>query len=283
MEIRSLDNITIDTIFHAFEQAFADYDVQADKEQLQSMLKRRGFNAGLSFAAFEGSKITSFILNGTGNFNNIPAVYDTGTGTLKQYRGKGLASKIFEYSVPYLKKAGIKQYLLEVLQHNTPAVSLYKNLGFEITREFNYFIQLNKEIDNKIKLCDISYSIKQIDIDDLVGMKDFCDFYPSWQNSSESIKRAANNFFCLGTFIENEPVGYCVFEPVSGDITRIAVDKQHRRKGIASRLLNEMLKLNKSNAVKVINTDISCCSVTDFLRSKNIEITGKQFEMIKRI
>ena len=151
MKIKSLGKISFNTIFKAFNQAFADYEVQLNNAQLQTMLKRRGFNPELSFAAFDRDEIIAFTLNGTGNFNGIPTAYDTGTGTLKDYRGKGLATKIFEYSIPYLKKRNIEQYLLEVLQHNIKAVSVYKHLGFEVTREFNYFIQKNEEINNKTR------------------------------------------------------------------------------------------------------------------------------------
>lgn len=283
MEIKSLSETDFGVIFHAFNQAFADYEIQLDRQQLQTMVKRRGFNPGLSFAAFEGNEIVAFTLNGTGNFNGIETAYDTGTGTLKEYRGKGLATQIFEYSIPYLREQNIKQYLLEVLQHNTKAVSVYKNIGFEVSREFNYFRQENKKIKNDIKTSDIPCSIKQINIRDFDFLPDFRDFYPSWQNSFESINRASNDFVSLGAFIQNKLAGYCVFEPVSGDITQIAVDKQYRREGIASLLLREMTGLNKNQAVKIINTDISCSSITAFLKSKNIEITGMQYEMIREI
>lgn len=283
MEIKSLIETDFDTIFRAFNQAFADYEIQLDRQQLQTMVKRRGFNPGLSFAAFEGNEIVAFTLNGTGNFNGIETAYDTGTGTLKEYRGKGLATQIFEYSTPYLREQNIKQYLLEVLQHNTKAVSVYKNIGFEVSREFNYFRQENKKIKNDIKTSDIPCSIKQINIRDFDFLPDFRDFYPSWQNSFESINRASNDFVSLGAFIQNKLAGYCVFEPVSGDITQIAVDKQYRREGIASLLLREMTGLNKNQAVKIINTYISCSSITAFLKSKNIEITGMQYEMIREI
>lgn len=283
MEIRSLGKTDFSTIFRAFEQAFADYDVQLDKAQLQAMLKRRGFNPDLSFAAFDGSEIAAFTFNGIGNFNGLPTAYDTGTGTLKEYRGKGWATEIFKYSIPYLKEMGIKQYLLEVLQHNTKAISVYRNLGFETTREFNYFIQKNECISKEIIKADFPYSIKPIEIGKLTSVSDFWNFYPSWQNDYESIKRAVEEFICLGVFTENKLIGYCVFEPVSGDITQIAVNKQYRRKGIASRLLQEMIELNKIETVKIINTDIECSSINGFLKAKNIDVTGKQFEMIKQL
>jgi ribosomal protein S18 acetylase RimI-like enzyme len=279
MEIKSLSSINFETIFKGFSQAFADYEMQLNSTQLQAMLKRRGFNPSLSFAAFEGSEIVSFTFNGIGNFNGIPTAYDTGTGTLKTYRGKGLATKIFEHAIPFLREANVTQYLLEVLQHNEKAVSVYRNLGFEVSLEFNYFIVENE----KIKNLDNKYAVEQIDMRQLISVSGFWDFYPSWQNSFESIQRVSENFIILGVFIEKQLVGYSVFEPSSGDVTQMAVDKSHRRKGIATSLLHEISKRNKNSTTRFINTDISCQTMTDFLQSKNIDVTGKQFEMIRKI
>ena len=283
MTIKSLTKTDFDTIYQAFSQAFADYEFQRNKEELQTMLKRRRFNPDLSFAAFDGDEIVAFTLNGIGVFNGISTAYDTGTGTLKEYRGKGLATKIFEYSIPFLKEAKIEQYLLEVLQHNTKAVSVYRNLGFETTREFNYFIQKNEEIRIEFQTADMPFLIQQIDIETFHSLSDFWDFHPSWQNSFESIKSTSEDFVSFGVFDNQKLVGYCVFEPVSGDVTQIAVHKQYRRKGIATLLLNEIIKLNKNNAIRVVNTDILCSSITNFLKAKNITVSGKQFEMIKKV
>jgi ribosomal protein S18 acetylase RimI-like enzyme len=283
MEIKSLNRTNFNTIFKAFSLAFADYELQLNRVQLETMFKRRGFNPDLSFGAFEGDEIVAFTCNGIGNYNGIATAYDTGTGTLSDYRGKGLATKIFEYSIPHLKETNIKQYLLEVLQHNTKAVSVYRNLGFEVSREFNYFTQENNEIHNEIKKSGLPCSIEKINIENFTSISEFWDFYPSWQNSFESIQRVKDDFISLGAFYENRLTGYCVFEPVSGDITQIAVDKQYRKKGIASLLLQEIIKLNRHNSIKVLNTEISCSSITEFLKSKNIDIKGKQFEMIRKI
>lgn len=283
IKVKSLKDIHFDVICEAFNQAFANYEVQINKVQLQTMLKRRGFDPELSFAAFDGDKIVAFTLNGIGDFKGIRTAYDTGTGTLKEYRGQGLATQVFEYSIPFLREAGIKQYLLEVLQHNTKAVSVYRNLGFAVTREFYYSMQTNEHISNLIKESDTLYSVKRISIDQLDLFTEFWDFTPSWQNSFESIQRAVDDFICLGVFVDGRIVGYCVFEPISGDLTQIAVDKKYRRQGIASLLLKEILNLNKNSILKIVNKDVSCDSITDFIKAKNIEVKGKQFEMIRKI
>lgn len=283
MEIKQLSMVEFDCLYKAFYLAFADYEVQLNEIQLHSMLQRRGFNPDLSFAAFDNNEIIAFTLNGIGNFNGIPTAYDAGTGTLKEYRGKGLATKIFGYSLPYLKKMNIRQCLLEVLQHNTKAISVYKNLGFEITREFNYFMQKNDNINNKAQNLDSHYKIRQIEFEEIDLLSDFWDYSPSWQNSCESIKRKSEYFIFFAAFTENKPAGYCVFEPATGDVTQIAVDKQYRRKGIATLLFLEAIKFNKNDSVKIINTEVSCNSITGFLKSKDIHVNGKQFEMIKKL
>lgn len=291
MEIKSLANVDFDLIYKAFNLAFADYEVKLDKKQLLKMLRRRGFDPDLSFAAFDNNRIIAFTLNGTGKYNGIQTAYDTGTGTLKDYRGQGLASKVFEYSIPYLKKMDIEQYLLEVLQHNTKAISVYKNLGFKVTREFNYFVQKEEEIsiikekgDPVFKeKRDPGYLIRQIDVKKVESAFDYWDFFPSWQNSFESIKRAYGDFIVLGAFYGSILAGYCVFEPESGDLTQIAVGPEYRRQGIASHLLNEAAKTNRSDVIKIINTEVTCISVNAFIKSSGFELKGKQYEMLKKL
>lgn len=283
MEIKSLEKIGLTTIYEGFTQAFAEYELQLDRTQFQKMLIRRGFVPKLSFAAFEGNRIVAFTLNGVGNYKGIPTAYDTGTGTLKEYRGKGLATGIFEYSTPYLKEANLKQYLLEVLQHNTKAVSVYRNLGFETTQEFNYFIQGKGKIVNRTKELDFPYTVRQIDVRAYDGIPDFWDFQPSWQNSLDSMERAAGDLISWGLFTGNKLIGYCIFEPETGDIPQIAVDKDFRRKGIGSLLFQQIIGSNKSGLIKVVNTNTSCEAITNFLKSKNIHMKGGQFEMIKAL
>jgi ribosomal protein S18 acetylase RimI-like enzyme len=283
LKIESLDKISFDTLYTAFNEAFRSYEVQVNKDELLVMLKRRGFVPELSFGAFENNKLVSFTLNGIGRFNGQLTAYDTGTGTIETFRGRGIASKVFTDSIPYLKAAGISQYLLEVLQHNTNAVSVYKKLGFIVSREFNYFKQTNTEVKLLAKDFPITFSIKEISIDNKDRFVRFWDFIPSWQNSFEAIQRCTTDFIIMGAHLKQKLVGYCIFEPNSGDITQIAIDKVYRRNGIGSALLNEQVRYNRHPSVKAINSEITCKEMTAFMASKNIPLTGRQFEMIKKL
>ena len=265
--IKSLAGLSSDELYAAFSEAFKDYEMQLDKDGLMEMLKRRGFEKELSFGAFVDGRLVSFTFNGIDQWNGIKTAYDTGTGTVEEFRGKGLATKVFNLSIPYLKEAGVEQYLLEVLQHNDKAVSVYRKIGFNVTREFNYFSQSMDEI--KIKPVELSpnYQIKVIDLNDKVLLASFWDFEPSWQNSFSSIDRNIDNFKSFGVFYYGEMIGYAVCEPDSGDITQLAVNKDHRNKGIATVLLQKMFSVNQANSMKMINTELGCYAITKFIKS----------------
>ena len=281
MDIRNLENIDFDTLFEGFSNAFSDYEIHFDKDEVQSMLIRRGYVPNLSFAAFEGGKIVAFTLNGIGMFNGIRTAYDTGTGTVKDYRGCGLAGEIFRYSLPFLRQAGISQYLLEVLQNNHKAITVYRRMKFDTTREFDCFKQSIAGIDNhhNIRQC-ANLRIELIDTAIVRQAQSFCDFYPSWQNSIESIERGASELTCIGAFYLDELVGFCVFDRKSGDLTQIAVRKENRKQGVASRLLCEVIRQMSTDFVKVINVPSDNLSLLTFLKSKNILLMNKQFEMV---
>ena len=282
MEIRSLARCDFDTLFRAFERAFSDYAISFDKAEVCPMLTRRGYVPHLSFGAFDGDDLIAFTLNGIGEYDGILTAYDTGTGTAAEYRGLHLASEIFQRSLPALRAAGIRQYLLEVLQENAKAISVYTKLGFEVTREFECFRQSLSEIRNSnTNSADIE--IKPIDIETVRRAQTFCDFTPSWQNSMESIKRGSAQLSCLGAFQQGELAGFCVFDPSTGDLTQIAIDRKYRRKGIASQLLSRIIPLFHTEHIKVLNICIRHTSLISFLESKNIARAAAQYEMRKSI
>ncbi|MGE5349076.1 MAG: GNAT family N-acetyltransferase [Actinomycetota bacterium] len=170
-----------------------------------------------------------------------------------------------------------------MLQHNTGAVSVYRKLGFMVTREFNYFVQKCSEVRPGEDQAGNRFSVRQNDPLAAAATEGFAAFAPSWQNSYESISRVPDHFVALGAFEEEKLLGCCILEPASGDIPQLAVKKESRRKGIGSLLLREALRLNRGSMIKIVNADIGCESITGFLQSKNIPVTGKQFEMIRKL
>lgn len=282
IEIRPLKNVTPDTLYLAFRAAFRDYEMQLSKQELANMLQRRGFDPGLSFGAFHRNRLVAFTFNGIGTFEGLPTAYDTGTGTLKEYRGQGLARQIFTHSIPSLKEAGVKRYLLEVLQHNTSAVNLYRKLGFEITREFYYFVQKKESLKFDAKPMMPEHRIQAVEIADLSGV-DYSDFTSSWQNGHQSILRGSTALKALAVTLQDKIIAYCIYDPGSGDIASLAVAQDHRRSGLGTQLMKSVLQDLHSGVVKVINIPLEAEGSIAFLGSLQMAHSGKQFEMIREL
>lgn len=283
MEIQSLAWVGSDQLFAAFSEAFKDYELQIGQNELDVMISRRGYVPELSFGAFENGQLISFTLNGIGDFNGTKTAYDTGTGTIEAYRGQGLASRIFQHSLPELKKAGVRQYLLEVLQHNTGAVSVYRKQDFKVSREFNYFVESATNV--RLGKYDLPsrYRIQPIDLSLKEQMVACQDFAPSWQNSFESVERRLSDFRMWGVFSGETLAGYCIFDSGSGDITQIAVAPSHRNRKLATCLLLQAVKTNRNQNIKLINADTSCNAMTRWAESIGLTLKGQQFEMVKEL
>ena len=278
--IRNLENTNIGTLYQAWEAAFREYERTWTRAEFDQMLLRRGYVPALSFGAFDGEKLVSFTLNSIDHFNGVLTAYDTGTGTLKKYRGGGLASRIFNESRPHLVKAGVDQYILEVLQYNTKAVSVYQQIGFRVRREFNYFVELTDKIRPNHKILPKNLELRETDLQHKDLMMDMWDFPVSWQNSFESIYRSLSDFKIIGAFDGDTLAGYGITDPSSGDITQLAVARSYRKQGIGSAIFKELLSLNKHKAAKVINTEIPNTIVTAFVENNGIPKAGSQFEMV---
>jgi len=72
IEIRPLKNVSPGLLYQAFSDAFRDYEMQLNKQELANMLQRRGFDPGLSFGAFDRNRLVAFTFNGIGTYEDIP-------------------------------------------------------------------------------------------------------------------------------------------------------------------------------------------------------------------
>lgn len=283
--IRQLDQTGMDEVYSAFATAFADYTepFHLTFEQFRHMQKRRGCDLSLSFGAFDRQKLIGFVLNGTGSWENQLTAYDTGTGIVKKYRNQGIASMLFNESLPILKANGIHQYLLEVIRTNTKAFDLYKKSGFEITRKFEYFVSQKSEITLNPNHLPEPFKISVMSSVRWDQFPTFWDFRPSWQNSVDAIGRVSEGFKIVGVFEKTKCIGYGIIETLSGDVPQFAVDRNYRRKGLGTALFNRLLSLTESDRIAVINTLTGNNATNMFLAGLGLTPGFGQYEMILKL
>ena len=281
--IRSLERESFDCVADAFLRAFEDYDLTFDRQRLRDMLVRRGADMELSFGAFYNGELVSFILNGIADYAGRKTAYDTGTGTVSSARGAGLIDRIFQWSLPRLRDAGVERYLLEVLTHNTPAIKIYRRMGFDITRRFDCFAGQAEDLSIDSAENE-NLEIRRGRICDIERLQHFCDFAPSWQNSLSSILRAERTMECLiACLSDNTPVGYLVAEPAYGDIAQIAVAPDYRRRGVARRLLRNIISLHTCDNWRVVNIPDDYLPMKLFLQADGFGLTCSQYEMMRSL
>lgn len=282
-EIRTLEHCSMKTIQGTFSRAFSDYAVPFDPsaEQLQYMLQRRGYSSQLSFGAFENGQLVSFLLNGIGTWNGQRAAYDSGTGTVPEYRRKGLSAAVFETALPQLRINKIAHYLLEVMADNTRAVELYLKTGFKVVRTFDYYLTRLEQIALPGK-AGKQYVIKEVTPDWRL-FELMWDIRPSWQNSVESVMRKQLAMKCLCAYVDNEPAGYAIIEPHTGDVPQFAVAYSYRRTGVGSALLGELVRQTNAGVLRFANIDTTYIPFRNFMEKTGQKKGPSQFEMLMHL
>jgi GNAT superfamily N-acetyltransferase len=104
-------------------------------------------------------------------------------------------------------------------------------------------------------------------------MRSWWDVEPSWQNSVASIRRARDRQVMLG-----DEDGYAIVFPASGDLARLAVRPDARRRGIGSMLLDAAATL-AGKPLRILNVDARDAGIDAFLTSVGAKRTVRQIEM----
>jgi ribosomal protein S18 acetylase RimI-like enzyme len=274
-----LNNTPINTLHHAFLGAFADYqvDMRMALEDFEFRLRRDGVDTSISVGAFDDDAFVGFCLNGSGTWQGEPTVYDAGTGVLPQHRGKGIAAEMFRFMNPQLKERGFSRYLLEVLTSNEPAVNLYRRLGFTETRRLAVFRAPTRPVFNTEAVAEI----RRAEVPDWQLYQTLWTGHPSWQNSIEAVQRVVDTTATVECHVDHQCVGYGVVSKTSGMLYQLAVDKDHRRQGVGSMLLNALQNaVTSSESIRVNNVDQNLDDAMAFFSSVGFRLTLEQYEMV---
>ena len=275
MEIKSLKGTSRKDILNAFNKSFSDYFVpfKLNEEQLASKMIADKTDLELSVGVFENQKLIAFILHGFDIINNENVVYNGGTGVIPKKRGLGLTKQMYIFSLPVLEKKGIDKIILEVISNNIQAIKSYKKSGFRTTRELACF-----KGNFQIAKSNGEVQIKELENYQWDLMQSFWDVNTTWQNSKNVMSKMRRDNDSFGAYIKNQLVGYIIYTPKSKRIRQIAVHKDFRKIGVASKLIAQLAK-KYGNTFSVINVDKKAKNITRFFNSVGFENYIEQLEM----
>ncbi|MEJ2759214.1 MAG: GNAT family N-acetyltransferase, partial [Anaerolineales bacterium] len=187
---------------------------------------------------------------------------------------------IFEHALPRLREKGVKNFYLEVIQKNEPAVRAYEKTGFSIEREMDAF-GLSADAVLLELPAGLDVEIRPIAREDLHQAASFFDWKPSWENSLASIQRVPDEVICLGAFKDEKLVGVLAHHPASTWLLSLAVDPAVRRQKVGTALLAALQAQlgEKYHTIKVVNADHSDNGMLRFLEQAGFEFLLNQYEM----
>jgi ribosomal protein S18 acetylase RimI-like enzyme len=258
VKIRPLAREDFDTLLAAFNEAFSDYVVpmKLTREQLEAMFTRRGWSPELSVGVFDDERLVAFTANGS----HGDTAYDSGTGVVPSHRRRGLAKQMMEFLVPHLRAGGAKRYVLEVIESNIPAATLYRESGFTVTRR----LQCWSFAGDAASTPEPSTATPN---------EAWFDVAPSWQNATHSVARSRDPHVILG-----DADAFAILFPSNGDLPQLAVRPEARRRGLGTRLLREAAAL-AGKPLRIMNVDDRQEGIARFLEAAGAQRTVAQWEM----
>lgn len=279
---RFLRETDFGSLFDTFIEAYSDYffPIALTELQFRNHLQLNGVDLERSVCTFENGRLTGFSLNGFGNWNGVPTIYDAGTGVIPSARRRGNSKEMFALIESVLPSQGFKQMLLEVISENAPAVSLYEKLGFQITRE----LALLECVDEPNISSDVpsDIEIREISEPDWSELSKMCESAPSWQNSFDAIDRTRHLKTILGAFRHTECVGFAVFSASVGRLAQIAVRADQTGRGIASAFMKRMrMMADPDKPLQILNSPKDITSAVCFFEKLGFRETLVQYEMVK--
>ncbi len=282
-ELRFLSKDDLPDVYATFVEAFSDYAVDMRYNTEPGFTHRAVKNSvefGSSVGAYDGGRMVGFTLVGVDDWRGTRCAFDAMTGIVKSHRGQGIAGKMFDTTLPRLRAAGVKEFWLEVLQSNAPAIKAYQRTGFKTVREFDCF-QLKLEALSANGQAAGAIDVQAIERADLPLYADCLDWQPSWENSFAAIRRIPNEVLLLGAHYAGERAGVLVYYPTLNWIMCLAVDRPYRRKGIASALLHALKKRlgGGVSLVKMIAVEHADSGMLRFLKQAGFERYTALYEM----
>lgn len=280
-----MDEITLESgsqasfedLRNAMNAAFVDYQVPLTlmPEAFAMMMRQRGLDRNASTVAiFKGEIAAFWLMSIRGD-----AAYLISSGTLPQFRGKGMSTKIAHDVIDKLRAANVSTFQTEVLENNEVAQKLYARVGMTQQRQLGC-CTISPVRSTPVQDVEIAEH-PWVDLQsDAASMR---DWFPSWQHSDASLAALGEDVVCFCATKADEIVGVVAFIKGTNTVAQIAVRKGFRRNGVGRALINAVVPYASGNTLRVINFSAADTGFTAFLEAHHAQRMVGQFELGLRL
>jgi RimJ/RimL family protein N-acetyltransferase len=135
--------------FMLYEPGERETTVEQQKKSIENILSEKN---SIFFVAETENKLVGFIAAIGSNLKRNQHSCYLVLGVSEDYRGQGIATKLFNKLFVWAKDVGISRLGLTVIKGNTKAFNLYKKMGFVLEGEKVHSLKINGEFVNEYYL-----------------------------------------------------------------------------------------------------------------------------------
>ncbi|WP_395377010.1 GNAT family N-acetyltransferase [Marinicella sp. W31] len=278
--LKNLNDVPVETLHQVFLDAFSGYSLNMQMPLLafKEMLTTRSYKPQYSTGLFLDNKLIGMVLIGVRQANAIKVAYNLTTGISSKYQHLGFGSRVLGTALKRLEKEKCEQVILEVLDDNLSAKTMYEKQGFKKRRgllclKCTDLLSVKKK-HTPVVIDDVS--TEKILLED----KAFLCFEPSWQNAERSYlnSRESHDFIALKN--SDNFTAYAMIHTETGKIMQIGLNQCMRKTGVLSELMAHLQSQISSQELYFINVDEAAELKHDLLHI-GFKPYAVQSEMIK--
>lgn len=243
MEIKCCMEVSKSVVYNTFLEGFLDYPVKAPEEAtfFERFFGPEGNRLEYSFIALVDGHGVGLILGGIRNFDGLKTLRCGAMCISAEFRGSGIAGKLWELHKSIGIKENCKQLFLEVIGFNERAIKFYEKNGYEKRYSLKYYQSdgMKKEENINYDKSMDGYNLKYINFEILKNFREskFKRVHINWQNEMTYIKTLEVKI--LGLYDLDKLMGAICYK--KGKIFFIGIDEPYRGRGLGSKLIQFVL------------------------------------------
>ena len=187
-EIRRLSDCSFADAVKIWNEGFQGYfvDMTVSLDQYLSRLQRDALSPDLSLVAFCNGKPAGFLLNAIGTSAGRKIAWNGGTGVAPQFRARGVGKVLMRATIDLYQEQEIELATLEAISENEPAISLYRQFGYEIVDQLIFLNHEGKLSEHAFRQTNSdAFSATQVRPDAVAELEFYQELVPwqaRWQN-----------------------------------------------------------------------------------------------------
>lgn len=210
---------TLETLTDAYNQTRIDYIVPMPMNvaRLQQYIHNYDVQLEHSAVALEEDQILGLAMLGV----RLPRTWITRLGMLPVKRRRGTGQRLMEYLIARSEALQAEQIILEVIQNNIPAHTLFRKLGFQETRDL---LVIRRPPRAPIPAAP-AYSARLLEADTALPLLQRRRSVPSWLDETPSLYHAGN-MKGLEVHLDSGDWGWAVFQHTPFQLGRLVLQAE---------------------------------------------------------